>query len=182
VYVYKLMPRVRVAWRDVWIGAAVTSVLFTVGRLLIGLYIGHSSMASGYGAAGSLVVVLLWVYYSAQVFLLGAEFTWVYARRHGSLKAVGAAQAKAQAADPTASAPGAAPAQAGAKGEVPRRGAEITAAPAPAPKPTSTSKVGLGGWLLAGAAAGGALLLQNWLARRVAPAPERWFAQRTSRR
>ena len=85
-FIYKLMPRVRVAWRDVWIGAAVTALLFTVGKHLIGLYIGTSSVASGFGAAGSLVVVLVWVYYSAQIFLLGAEFTWVYAHSHGSMR------------------------------------------------------------------------------------------------
>lgn len=84
--IYKLMPRVRVQWRDVWVGAGVTALLFTVGKHLIGLYIGTSSVASGYGAAGSLVVVLVWVYYSAQIFLLGAEFTWVYAHSYGSLK------------------------------------------------------------------------------------------------
>ncbi len=84
--IYKLMPRVRVQWRDVWVGAGVTALLFTIGKHLIGLYIGKSSVASGYGAAGSLVVVLVWVYYSAQIFLLGAEFTWVYAHAYGSLK------------------------------------------------------------------------------------------------
>ena len=84
--IYKLMPRARVQWRDVWVGAAVTSLLFSVGKHLIGLYIGRSSVASGFGAAGSLVVVLVWVYYSAQIFLLGAEFTWVYAHERGSLK------------------------------------------------------------------------------------------------
>lgn len=84
--IYKLMPRVKVEWRDVWVGAGVTALLFTVGKHLIGLYIGKSSVASGYGAAGSLVVVLVWVYYSAQIFLLGAEFTWVYAQKFGSLR------------------------------------------------------------------------------------------------
>jgi membrane protein len=84
--IYKIMPRAKVQWRDVWVGAAVTALLFTVGKHLIGLYIGKSSVASGYGAAGSLVVVLVWVYYSAQIFLLGAEFTWVYAKTYGSLK------------------------------------------------------------------------------------------------
>jgi membrane protein len=84
--IYKLMPRVKVEWRDVWVGAGVTALLFTVGKHLIGLYIGKSSVASGYGAAGSLVVVLVWVYYSAQIFLLGAEFTWVYAHQYGSLR------------------------------------------------------------------------------------------------
>jgi membrane protein len=84
--IYKIMPRVKVAWDDVWTGAAVTALLFTIGKFLIGLYIGKSSVASGFGAAGSLVVILLWVYYSAQIFLLGAEFTWVYAHTYGSLK------------------------------------------------------------------------------------------------
>lgn len=82
--IYKWMPRVRIAWRDVIIGAALTSLLFTVGKTLIGLYIGRSGVASAFGAAASLVVLLLWVYYSAQIFLLGAEFTWLYAHRHGS--------------------------------------------------------------------------------------------------
>ena len=71
-------------WNDVWVGAAVTALLFTVGKFLIGLYIGRSGVASGFGAAGSLVVVLVWVYYSAQIFLLGAEFTWAYAHKFGS--------------------------------------------------------------------------------------------------
>lgn len=84
--IYKWMPRVPVAWRDVWLGAAITSLLFTVGKELIGQYIGRSGVASVFGAAASIVVLLLWVYYSAQVFLLGAEFTSVYAHRHGSLK------------------------------------------------------------------------------------------------
>ncbi|MEO6362967.1 MAG: YihY/virulence factor BrkB family protein [Caldimonas sp.] len=84
--IYKLMPRVRVRWHDVWLGALVTALLFTVGKLLIGLYIGKSGVASGFGAAGSLIVVFVWVYYSAQIFLIGAEFTWVYARTFGSLR------------------------------------------------------------------------------------------------
>ena len=82
--IYKLIPRARVQWQDVWVGAVVTAMLFTVGKLLIGIYLGASGVASAYGAAGSLVVVLIWVYYSAQIFLLGAEFTWVYANTHGS--------------------------------------------------------------------------------------------------
>ena len=82
--IYRFVPRASVAWEDVWIGAAVTAVLFSVGKYLIGLYLGQSSIGSSFGAAGSLVTVLVWVYYSAQVFLLGAEFTWVYARRFGS--------------------------------------------------------------------------------------------------
>jgi membrane protein len=82
--IYKFLPRAKIGWHDVWIGAGVTALLFTLGKFLIGLYIGKSSVASGFGAAGSLVVVLVWVYYSAQIFLLGAEFTWVYAFQHGS--------------------------------------------------------------------------------------------------
>ncbi len=88
--IYKIMPRVKIRWHDVWIGAAITAVLFTIGRFLIGLYIGKSGIASGFGAAGSLVVVFIWVYYSAQIFLLGAEFTWVYARTFGSMRELGA--------------------------------------------------------------------------------------------
>jgi membrane protein len=84
--IYKLMPRVRVEWRDVGIGAVVTSLLFTVGKMAIGLYIGRSAVASAFGAAASLVAMVVWVYWSAQIFLLGAEFTWVYARRCGSLR------------------------------------------------------------------------------------------------
>ena len=94
--IYKMMPRVPVRWHDVWIGAVVTALLFTVGKFLIGLYIGKSGVASGFGAAGSLIVVFLWVYYSAQVFLLGAEFTSVYARAHGSMQEVGAAARAAE--------------------------------------------------------------------------------------
>lgn len=82
--IYKVMPSARVEWRDVWIGALFTALLFNFGKLLIGLYIGHSGVVSGFGAAGSLVVILLWLYYSAQIFLLGAEFTWVYANTFGS--------------------------------------------------------------------------------------------------
>lgn len=84
--IYKVMPRVRVKWYDVRIGAIFTALLFTIGKSLIALYIGRSGIGSAFGAAGSLVVILLWVYYSAQVFLLGAEFTWVYANTYGSLR------------------------------------------------------------------------------------------------
>jgi membrane protein len=80
------MPRVRIRWLDVWIGAAVTALLFTIGKLLIGVFVGKSGVTSVFGAAASLAVVLIWVYYSAQIFLLGAEFTWVYAHTFGSLK------------------------------------------------------------------------------------------------
>ena len=81
---YKFLPDVKIAWRDVWVGAVVTALLFTVGKLLIGIYLGRASVGSAYGAAGSLVVFVVWVYYSAQVLFLGAELTKVYANRFGS--------------------------------------------------------------------------------------------------
>jgi membrane protein len=81
---YKVLPDVEIAWRDVWIGGAVTALLFTVGKLLLGLYLGHASVGSTYGAAGSLLVFLVWVYYSAQILFFGAEFTQVYARKYGT--------------------------------------------------------------------------------------------------
>ena len=110
--IYKIMPRVRIQWRDVWIGAGVTALMFTIGKLLIGLYIGRSGVASTFGAAGSLVVVMLWVYYSAQIFLLGAEFTWVYAHAFGSRRG----QAEPE------------------RGDVPARTEEPDLPPPPAPK------------------------------------------------
>lgn len=82
--IYKTMPRAQVHWADVWVGALVTSLLFVAGKTLIGSYIGHSGITTGFGAAASLIVVLLYVYYSAQIFLFGAEFTWVYAHQFGS--------------------------------------------------------------------------------------------------
>jgi membrane protein len=80
---YKLLPDTKIDWEDVWIGAAVTALLFNVGKYLIGLYLGQASWISAYGAAGSLVLVLLWVYYSSQIVLFGAEFTRIYACRRG---------------------------------------------------------------------------------------------------
>jgi len=87
--IYKFMPRARIEWRDVWVGAAVTGVLFVAGKFLIGLYLGKSDVGSSFGAFGSLVIVMVWVYYSAQIFLLGAEFTWAYAHHSGSRRAAG---------------------------------------------------------------------------------------------
>ena len=92
--IYKVMPRERIGWRDVWVGAAVTAALFAVGKLLIGLYLGRTGVASAFGAAGSLVLVMAWVYYSAQIFLLGAEFTRVYAHTHGSHRGEAPREAK----------------------------------------------------------------------------------------
>jgi membrane protein len=82
--IYKILPAVRIAWRDVIVGALITALLFSIGKMAIGVYLGNSAMASTYGAAGSVILVLVWVYYSAQIFLLGAEFTKIYAYRYGS--------------------------------------------------------------------------------------------------
>lgn len=81
---YKVLPDVEISWGDVWVGGAITAVLFTLGKFLLGLYLARSTVSSAYGAAGSLVVLLLWVYYSAQIIFLGAEFTQVYAKKYGS--------------------------------------------------------------------------------------------------
>ena len=86
--IYKVLPNVRIAWKDVWIGAAITALLFEIGKVLIGLYIGKSSVASSFGAAGPFVVLMLWIYYSTQIFLLGAEFTRAYAKQDRGLTEV----------------------------------------------------------------------------------------------
>jgi len=82
--IYKVVPDIKIEWRDVWIGAAATSLLFAIGKFGIGLYLGKASVGSAYGAAGSLVVFMVWVYYSAQIFFVGAAFTHAYSERHGS--------------------------------------------------------------------------------------------------
>jgi membrane protein len=82
--VYKVLPDVEIAWADVWVGSAITAILFTLGKFLFGMYLGRSTISSAYGAASSLAIILMWVYYSAQVFLIGAELTQVYANRFGS--------------------------------------------------------------------------------------------------
>ncbi|MBA2564761.1 MAG: YihY/virulence factor BrkB family protein [Gemmatimonadetes bacterium] len=82
--IYKILPDVIIPWRDVWLGAVVTSLLFTLGKYLIGLYLGNSSIGSTYGAAGTLAILLIWIYYSAHIFYFGAEVTQVYSNRSGS--------------------------------------------------------------------------------------------------
>jgi membrane protein len=82
--IFKFLPEIKIAWKDVWLGAAVTSALFSLGKFLIGLYLGRSQVGNTFGAAGSLAILLIWVYYSAQILFLGAEFTQVYASRYGS--------------------------------------------------------------------------------------------------
>ena len=91
--IYKVLPDRHLEWSDVVIGGIVTAILFIIGKSLIGWYIGSSAVASSYGAAGALIVLLLWVYYSIQIFLLGAEFTKIYANRHGSKRTEPVAEA-----------------------------------------------------------------------------------------
>lgn len=95
--IYKVLPDRRLEWRDVVVGGVVTAVLFTVGKSIIGWYIGSSVIASSYGAAGALIILLLWVYYSIQMFLLGAEFTKIYAKRNKQAESVAAARNPHQA-------------------------------------------------------------------------------------
>lgn len=82
--IYRFLPDVEITWNDVWIGAAITSLLFVIGKSILGIYLGNSSFGSAYGAAGSLVIILAWVYYAAQILFFGAEFTQVYATKYGS--------------------------------------------------------------------------------------------------
>ncbi len=82
--IFRLVPDARIEWKDVWLGAGLTALLFAAGKGLLGFYFGRSAIASSYGAAGSLIIILVWVFYSAQIILFGAEFTHVYAMRHGS--------------------------------------------------------------------------------------------------
>lgn len=137
--VYKYIPSVKIAWRDVWIGAIITGILFTIGKEAISLYIGQSSTASSYGAAGSLVILLLWVYYAAQIFFLGAEFTQVYANQHGSrlVPEEGAVpiteEARAQQGMPREQATRAAQQEQG------ERGAAVTAEPGAAWQPSGST-------------------------------------------
>src|SRR5919109_2117475 len=95
--IFKFLPDAEIAWRDVWLGAFVTSLLFSLGKFLIGIYLGNSSVGSSFGAAGSLVLLLIWIYYSAQILLFGAEFTQVYANKYGPEILPEGKQAPAQA-------------------------------------------------------------------------------------
>ena len=89
--IYKVLPDVELSWGDVLVGSVVTALLFNLGKFLIGLYLAHSATASSYGAAGALIILLLWIYYSAQIFLLGAEFAKLYASHRGTPAATRAA-------------------------------------------------------------------------------------------
>lgn len=108
--IFKVVPDAKIQWRDVWLGAAVTAVLFTLGKLLLGLYLGKAAVGSSYGAAGSIIALVVWVYYAAQILLIGAEFTQVQARRRGrdiepSANAVSADEARAAEKSPEQKAP-----------------------------------------------------------------------------
>jgi membrane protein len=96
--IFRFLPDTKVEWRDVWYGAAFTSFLFVIGKFALGIYFGKSAVGSAYGAAGSLVLLLVWIYYSAQILFFGAEFTQVYARHHGSRQGAAAAAASASEA------------------------------------------------------------------------------------
>jgi membrane protein len=91
--IFKVLPDIRLSWSDVWLGAVVTSVLFTAGKFGIGAYLGTTGVASAYGAAGSVVLLLLWVYYSSLIFFFGAELTWSYAHHYGSRRPPAPAEA-----------------------------------------------------------------------------------------
>jgi membrane protein len=108
--IFRLLPDLKIEWRDVWLGAALTSILFVLGKFALGIYFSKSAVGSSFGAAGSLVLVLLWVYYSAQILLFGAEFTQVYARAHGSLKAEADAKRTVKEKEDQTPAPAAKPA------------------------------------------------------------------------
>jgi membrane protein len=149
--IFKYLPDAHppVGWKDIWIGAFITAVLFTLGKFAIGLYLGRSSVASAYGAAGSLVLLLIWVYYSAQILFYGAELTQVYARRHGSR--LGLATAEKATAPPAAAKDDAA---------VPARPAARMPTPEP-PRPPTT-EVGKGLALSAALLLVGLLPKKRW--------------------
>ncbi len=99
--IFRILPDLKIAWRDVWLGAVFTSLLFVLGKLGLGIYLGKAAVGSAYGAAGSLVILLIWVYWSAQILFFGAEYTQVYARTYGSLKGDNSKrEARAQAKKP----------------------------------------------------------------------------------
>ncbi|MCS4510275.1 YihY/virulence factor BrkB family protein [Xylophilus ampelinus] len=154
--IFKLMPSTRIAWRDVWVGAAVTAVLFELGKVLIGLYVGKAGISSTYAAAGSIAVILIWVYYATQVFLLGAEFTKVYASEHGSYRNAPLVPPQEDAAprkSGTATERGSAPASS-ERLEIVRRDAHQAGVP------VATSMAIKGGLLIV------RLVLTTWLNRR----------------
>jgi membrane protein len=157
--IYKFLPKTPIAWRDVWEGALITSILFEIGKLLIGLYIGKSSVASEFGSAGPFVVLMVWIYYSTQVFLFGAEVTCVVAKGHAALASAGVPKGTVVAS----AAPSISPA--------PVRPA-LTASRAPVSLMTSRDSEGASAASrILGASAAG--LLAGWIAARIARARQR---------
>jgi membrane protein len=155
--IYKLMPRAHIQWRDVWVGALATALLFVIGKFLIGLYLGKGDVGSSFGAFGSMVIVMVWIYYSAQIFLLGAEFTWAFAHESGSRRGerpqkANLGEATTPAPAPPAPAPVAAPAHAASRWERRR------ASDAQNPVVYALQRRGLFGVTVAAAFLGGALL------------------------
>lgn len=137
--IFRILPDLTIAWRDVWLGAAFTSLLFVLGKFGLGIYLGKAAPGSAYGAAGSLVILLIWVYWSSQIMLLGAEFTQVYAREHGSLKGdTSKREARAKAARP----------------EDRPKAAEPVVPPTPVPAYAKQKSGGGAGKLVAGGVAG----------------------------
>jgi membrane protein len=145
--IFRFLPDVDIAWRDVWLGAFVTALLFTLGKWAIGLYLGTRGLSDAYGAAGALIVILLWVYYSAQILFLGAEFTQVYARRHGKAPLPEVSQTPSETTAP-------APAFTGLQTAPARRLHQTELLPQPQPSLLAFSAVVmalvgfLGGWVL----------------------------------
>ncbi|HEX9981946.1 MAG TPA: YihY/virulence factor BrkB family protein [Thermoanaerobaculia bacterium] len=152
--IFKYLPDIKIGWKDVWVGAAFTSLLFVLGKFALGFYIAKTAANSSFGAAGSLVVLLVWVYWSAQILFLGAEFTQVWARTHGSLKGDNSKrEARAGAAKPEDRPK----AQVGADGKpqgVPGRGGAPAYARSAAPAKKGGSAAGTAGKLAAGGVAG----------------------------
>jgi membrane protein len=148
--IFKYLPDAHpaIAWKDIWVGALITAALFTLGKFGIGLYLGRSSVGSAYGAAGSLVLLLVWVYYSAQILFFGAELTQVYARRHGSrLGMAETAETAAAEGEPSAKDAGKVLTgkKAGGRPHAPQTAAARNAGPVPAEAPRPpTSAVGRG--------------------------------------
>ena len=167
--IFKFMPSTKIAWSDVWVGAIVTGVLFELGKVLIGLYVGKAGISSTYAAAGSIAVILIWVYYAAQIFLLGAEFTKVYATEYGSHRTQ-----HSRDANPSPSRTDAASHSTGERDAFPttvqdERWASLQAAtaarPADFPPP---SQVALGAALVLGQ-----WLLSRWIEKQQQPTPQR---------
>lgn len=174
---FKFLPDAHVAWRDVWFGSVVTALLFTLGKYLIGLYLGNSNVATPFGAAGSLVILFIWVYYMAQILFLGAEITQVYANQYGrgiqpnsqSIALSHAARVEQGTRAPTAPNRGTSPANQPAGSEVSAGAAAVPSKPNEAKAPKS--QYGGKGYLFGAVAAGALIVLGKFLSERESTAP-----------